>query len=133
MSNINNNFKIDLAFDGDFKSSSSGDLEQISGKDNLKQKIFNKLMTVPGTLLHRPDWGIGITQYQGSVSSIEKQREIALKIKEQLEEEDGILSVKSVSIKNNDPVTGAFEISLKIEAEGVGEIVIEAQPFEDIF
>lgn len=39
------------------------DLKEVSGTQLLTQRITRFLFTVPGELVHRPDWGVGIGRY----------------------------------------------------------------------
>lgn len=131
MSNINDSFLVDLLHNGDFSNNAKGDLKEISGRENLIQAIFHRLITVKGTIIHRPEYGVGVKLYQGVISTLEKQRELALKIRHQLLEDTRIESVDSVKfITENDYKSGTFVIHIKITALGVGAIDEQINPFE---
>lgn len=121
MSRIDEAFLQDLDFGiGDLSSAASGDIEQISGVANLKQRLFNRLITVKGTLAHRPNFGVGLPLWQNALSSIGKQRELASEVKIQFQEDEGVESVESVSIVQDGD--GLFTIKYKVNAVGLGSI-----------
>jgi hypothetical protein len=129
--NINDSFLQDLSHTGDFSSNNSGDLKLVSGRDNLRQAILHRLITVQGSIIHRPDYGVGVKLYQGMISTLEKQRELALRIRQQLELDDRIDSVDSVRFTpDEDYRQGTFIINIKITASGIGELEQEINPFD---
>lgn len=129
MSRIDESFFQDLDFGiGDFSQAPNGDFEQITGVENLKQRLFHRLITVKGTLAHRPLYGVGLPLYQNSLGSIGKQRELALEIKNQFLEDSGVESVDSVIVKQEKD--GQFLIQYKVTARGIGS-VSDSASFED--
>jgi len=129
--NIENNFLIDLKHDGDFSSSNTGDLQTIKGRANLRQAILNRLVTVPGSLVHRPEYGVGLKLFQGAISTLDKQRELTLLIQSQLLEDPRIESVDSVKFKAEDKFNaGNFIVTVKITATGIGQIEETISPFD---
>lgn len=129
MSRINENFLIDLEFG--VKEAQNGDIQLISGIENLKQALFNRLITVKGSLSHRPDYGVGVQLWQGAVGSIDKQRQLAIEIKKQFEKDPRVSKVTSVAIKPDESNPSIFIVQYKIEAVGIGELVADVQPFGD--
>ena len=83
MSRLSDNMLIDLKFNGDFWVTPTGDIETITGRDNLRQALFHRLITVPGSLAHRPGYGVGIKRYQNAIDTIDQKRDLVLKIQEQ--------------------------------------------------
>lgn len=129
--NIDNSFLQDLEHSGDFGPTETGDIKRISGKNNLRQAILHRLITVPGTIIHRPDFGVGIKLFQGVLNTLEKQRELALKIRQQLEEDDRIESVDSVQFTQSDDYRqGTFIVNVKITAAAIGELEESINPFD---
>jgi phage baseplate assembly protein W len=103
MSNITEALKTDIALvNGDLVLSSGGDLALISGIANLKAALFHRLVTVPGTLVHKPTYGVGITQYENSCSSFSVQQKLATLIQEQFALDPRVQSVDTVSISSED-------------------------------
>lgn len=121
MGQVNDNFLVDLLHNGDFVASSTGDLQTIKGINNLKQALNNRLITMSGSLAHRPTYGIGIQRYQGMTVTIEDQRQIALDIEDQFTQEKRIEKVTSVRVIANDNDTGISKIFVKIKPIGYNE------------
>lgn len=129
MSRLEESYLVDLEFKGDLAAAPNGDLQTITGLDNLKQALYNRLVTVKGTLAHRPTYGIGIQSYQGSVGSIDKQRRIALEIKKQFKEDPRVEEVESIAIKMEKD--GLFIIQYKVKGVGIGSFEDTFDPFGD--
>lgn len=128
MNRIEENYLIDIEFKGDLVDAPNGDMKLITGLDNLKQALYNRLVTVKGSLAHRPDYGIGIQLYQNSIASLSKQQELALEIKKQFKEDPRVIDVKSIAIKPEGD--GKYIITYKVDAVGVGEFS-DSKPFGD--
>ena len=132
MSQIEDALLIDVLHQGDFGKAPSGDLALAKGKKNLEQWVLHCLLTVPGTLVHRPLFGIGVKEFQGRVTTIQAQRELALKIREGLELDDRIESVNGVQVVQDEVQPGLFSVLIKYTARGVGEIIQSVDPFEAV-
>lgn len=87
---------------GDLVLSSTGDLGTISGIANLKAALFHRLMTVPGTLVFRPTYGVGVPAYQNAPNSYTLQQDLAGKIQEQFILDPRVQSVTSIAIDFSD-------------------------------
>lgn len=125
-------YLIDLHHDGDFNLTKTGDLEQIKGKNNVKQRLFHRLITEPGSMVHRPDYGVGAKGFQGKVGSIDNQRELALRIKDQYEQDPAVEEVTGVRIDQDTVEPGLFTVVAKYNILGLGELVEEFEPFSEI-
>jgi phage baseplate assembly protein W len=130
MSRIDDFYLEDLAFSNDFEVAPNGSFKIISGIENLKQALFHRLITVRGSLAHRPNYGVGVQQYQNKVSSLSKQRELALEIKNQFEQDFRVDKLLSVSFKAEP--SGVFIVQYKVSVKGVGDIEDTVNPFGDI-
>lgn len=128
---LDTRFMIDIEFG--VKSSPSGDIELISGIENLKQRLYSRLITNRGTLCHRPDFGVGLLNYSGAISSIDSKRRLATDIKEQLEKDPQVKSVTSVLIEPDNENPSMFTITYRAEADGIGEFASTVNPFKGIF
>jgi hypothetical protein len=127
MSQAEDFYLHDIQFSNDIFPAPNGDFQLIKGINNLKQALFNRLVTVQGSLSHRPLYGVGIQLYQNDVSTLAKQREIALKIKNQFTQDFRVLSVTGVSFTLLDD--GKFEVTYKVEAAGLGTVTDTVNPF----
>ena len=130
VNNLEDNLLIDLFFNGDFGITKTGDLQEIRGKANLNQALFHRLVTVPGALVHRPDYGVGVKLFQGAISSLENQRDLALRIQDQFQQEDRVDSVTGVSFTPDEAQPDLFIVLVKYNAVAFGEIVDLFDPFE---
>jgi len=129
MSRIEESYLIDLEFGMDLRTAPNGDFSTVSGLENLKQALFNRLITVPGSLAHRPEYGIGIQKYQNSLTSFSRQQALALEIKKQFLEDPRVVDVTSVRIIKGSE--GEYIINYKIEAVGIGSVEDSVSPFKD--
>jgi phage baseplate assembly protein W len=127
MSRIEEALLIDLEFG--VSSSSSGDVERVSGMANIKQALFNRLMTVKGSLAHRPNYGVGVQNWLGGISSIERQRTLAEEIKSQFEQDPRVSSVESVKITPSIEDARVFIVSYRVNINGFGAFSDEVDPF----
>lgn len=104
----------DLEFEGDFVKSASNGLQTITGLANLKQRLFARLITVPGTLVHRPNFGVGLKKYQNNISTFSQQNALANKIQEQFLLDPGVQDVVGISFDNtdNEPSLVVIQVSV---------------------
>ena len=101
--NITQTLGTDIAHvNGDLVKAANGDQATISGLANLRAALFHRLMTVPGTLVHRPDYGCGVPSYQNAPNSFTVQQELAVIIQEQFMKDPRVQSVTSVAIDFSD-------------------------------
>lgn len=118
----------DLAHNGDFLITPTGDLDVISGLANLKQALFHRLITEPGSLIHRPLYGVGIKRFQNAPNSVSQQEKLALRIQENFARDPRVEEVTSIAIEPN-PDPHLVLITVKVKAVGYDEAVMEFIPF----
>ena len=108
-------FQTDLAHNGDFVRTASGSLDRITGLANLKQALFHRLITVPGTLVHRPLYGVGVLNYQGNISSFVMQQKLAGLITEQFKQDVRVSKVLAIAFAVDDyfPQQTLIKVSVK--------------------
>lgn len=129
MATIEEAYKKDLAYKSDFVLSSTGDFDTISGLENMKQALFNRLVTSPGSLIHRPNYGVGIKDFQNSPSTLSTQRQLALRIQEQFELDPRVEKVTGVQV-NFDTLTPEKSIIIvKVKLQGYDEEAMKFIPF----
>ena len=121
MSTITETYGKDIAFKDDFVLTATGDLDVIEGIENVKNALFRRLVTVPGSLVHRPEYGVGITLYQNALNSLDMRRKMALAIREQFSKDPRVESVVGVSFDSDDNVIGKVAIKVKVWLIGYGE------------
>jgi len=89
--------KTDIFLGADMAPTSSGDLQTISGIANLQLALFHRLITVPGSLMYWPTYGVGIKTYQNAPSSFTLQQRLAVLIQDQFAQDPRVQSVTGVS------------------------------------
>lgn len=122
----------DIAFKSDFVLTPTGDLDTIAGLENLKDALLRRLVTTPGTLIHRPTYGVGIKSYLNGLNSLGAQRQLGISIKEQFELDSRVEKVTSVKITNSDSNPGLVVVEVRIKVVGYQETAIKFVPFGDI-
>jgi phage baseplate assembly protein W len=119
----------DIAHIGDLQRTASGDLGTYDGLVNITNAIFHRLMTVPGTLIHRPTYGVGLPQYQNAITSFSMQQKLAKLIAEQVALDPRIQSVTNVSIQSTDGFPEQTIIKVFAVVIGYNEQVMTYAPF----
>jgi len=110
-------YKTDLSF----VPNASGDIDRISGLDNVKKAIFRRITTNPGAFAWRPDYGVGIGQFQNGKLTLGVQREIASRITEQLLLDPRITGVVGIAISRDQSKTDQINIVVRVNVVGFGE------------
>lgn len=129
MADLEETLGTDIAHKSDLLKTASGDIGTISGLENLKWALFHRLVTIQGSLAHRPGYGVGISRYEGAISSLSNQRRIALDIQEQFLLEPRLESLESVRFEVDDAKPDLSKIIIKAKVVGFGETEFEFTPF----
>lgn len=111
----------DIAHKSDFLLTATGDLDTLSGLENVKQALYRRLLTSPGSLIHRPNYGVGIKDFQNAPAGLETQRQLALRIQEQFEQDPRIESVLGVRLDVNDLFPEMTEVIVRVRVRGYDE------------
>lgn len=122
-------YLTDFAFTSDFVVTPAGDLATQTGLANYKDALFRRLITTPGSLIHRPNYGVGIKRFQNSINTIPTQQRLAGIIKEQLERDPRTRRVLGVTVVNNNTRPELVQIIVRVEAIGIGETSLTFEPF----
>lgn len=130
MATLEEYYLRDIKHRKDMIRTDGGDLETEVGLDKVKNKLLRRLITVPGSIIHRPTFGVGILQYQNATLTFAKKQEIASRIQDQFLEEPFVEEVTGVSINNSDYEPEKFIIKVSVVLEGYQEQTIEFLPFE---
>lgn len=131
MSNIVQFLGKSIAHVGALMATSRGDLATIEGLANLKNALFHRLVTVPGTLVHRPTYGVGIKNYQNAPNSFSMQQALAAKIKEQFEQDPRVEEVTSVAIQADDDNPQMVVVAVSVKPIGYSEVSMTFKPFSE--
>jgi phage baseplate assembly protein W len=127
---INAAMLVDIAHvNGDMVRTASGDLDRISGLANLQIALFHRLVTVPGSHVFRPSYGVGIGAYQNGPMTFAVQQKIASLIVEQFSLDPRVLSVNSVEIDVADDRPDFMTIIVRLTPVGYTEQAMTFAPF----
>lgn len=126
---LNDILKVDIAHVGGLVVTSSADIGTIEGLANYKRAIFHRLITVPGSYVHRPDYGIGIRTYQNGLSSFSKQQKLATLIRDQIALDARTDNVGTIAIIANDENPQLTVIQISVTPKGYKEVTISFTPF----
>ena len=122
----------DLFHNGDYDVTDSGDLDTIEGLENLKQALFQRLVTYPGSLIHRPNYGVGIKRFLNSISSLANQRELFTIIQEQFALDPRVEEVTGVLFTTSDGKPQETRILVRVKPVGYDELEMTFVPFGEV-
>lgn len=128
---ITDALKTDIAHIGDFVPTSSGDLDILSGLANLRRALFHRLITVPGSLVHRPTYGVGVGLYQNAPNTFAMQQKLATLIREQFLQDPRVQDVTSVAITSKDNTPQTVVITVFVKVVGYNEQEMRFTPFNE--
>lgn len=109
-----------------------GDLQDVRGLRNIREALVRRLVTIPGTLVHRPTYGVGIRNFQNSIMSLENQKVLAVRIKDQFEQDTRVEEVTKFRFVNDDNDPSKLIIFITLRIAGYGEASMEFIPFGDV-
>lgn len=122
-SNQLDRFGKDVFFDGDFAVNSRGDYVTIEGLPALRASILRRLVTRPGELRARPEYGVGVNDFVKKPATASTFDNLRVAIIDQLAFETRIDSVDDVAIRT---VGSGISIVIRISVSGR---TITFQPF----
>lgn len=131
MANLTETLGTDLVLKSDMMVTPSGDLDLISGLDNIQLALFHRLVTSPGALVHRPNYGVGIKDYQNAPGSLTVYRALAQRISEQFVQDPRVSSVLGVSITQDETNPYLFVLVVRADIIGYGEQALQFTPFSE--
>ncbi len=124
-------YGLDLAFSNDYQVSASGDMQTISGQNNIREALIRRTVTQPGSLIHRPDYGVGIKDFLNALNSLDNQRELANRIKVQWEQDPRVVEVIGVRLLIEDDTPEKIEIGVRVNLVGLGEVSLRLIPLQE--
>lgn len=131
MPTINEVLKTDLAFTDDFFATAAGDFDVVSGLANLKEAILRRILTRPGTIVHRPTYGVGLGDFQNAPLTLSVKRQLANRIREQITLDPRVEEVLSVSVASEDDYAPeTVKIGVRCKVVGYGESEFSYTPLD---
>lgn len=130
MTTLEDSLLTDIGFTDalDFRSDANGDIEIVNGISNLKAALMRRLLTMPGTVITLPDYGVGLKNYQNAPMTLAVKRELANLIKEQFERDSRVVKVTSVRMEQDAVNAALITIDVRIEIAGAGEQNLQFDP-----
>jgi len=116
----------DIYQEADFRIGSNGDLCTASGIDGLKYRIDRMLLTAPGEIFHRPDWGVGIIRFLNRPNNANTIAQLRNAIIRNVSKDPDVERVVRVGIKREEH---GVIVSVELIAKG-GVPVSQAYGFE---
>ena len=129
MATIEEVYFTDIVHKKDLGRAADGDLDKITGVENAKLALMHRLVTQPGSLVHRPDYGVGVKDWQNAVLSIDNKRSLARRINEQFLRDPRVEEVTGVRITQDSSEPGRVTLFVKVKLRGFGEEQIEFKTF----
>ncbi len=131
MASIEEVLLTDLAHKKDFVKTAGGDFATISGMANLRDALFARLVTEPGSLVHRPEYGVGIKQYQNTLNKLSTQRKLAERIESNFSRDPRVESVDGVLIDYDERNPSLVKIKVRIKVIGFDSVTMDFVPFSE--
>jgi hypothetical protein len=129
MANLDELYLRDKAHYKDYQATPSGDLATDSGQTNLQNALFRRLITSPGAIIHRPNYGVGVKDFQNKAATLPNQRELARRINEQFLQDARVKSVDSVQMVPNLERPEMTTVTVKLTPVGQDQVTMVFTPF----
>lgn len=124
MATIDELYLTDILHKKDMQVTPQGDIALISGKDNVVDAIIRRIITTKGSIVHRPNYGVGLKRLQNAINSVQKQLELAEDIRVQLADEERVETVKEISVSVDDNNPERLRVFVRADLVGFGEVTI---------
>lgn len=114
-------YRRDIAHVGDFVRTPTGDLATIAGVENVRRALLRRLLTTKGSLVHRPDYGVGIKSFQNGIADSAQKIRLAVILKEQFERDERVEEVLGLTVGVDVEQPEVIRIKTKVKLIGLGE------------
>ena len=118
-------FGVDVKHKRDLVAKLDGDIDIISGKDNAIEAIFRRVFTTKGSIIHRPDYGVGLPNFQNIENRIDQRLKITEDIRVQMGRDDRVQEVKEVSFIDDVDNPAQFKIRIRANLVGLPDLTLE--------
>lgn len=119
----------DLYWDGDYEKDPQGgpsytnDLMTISGLENYKLSVERMLITSPGELWHRPEYGVGVRDFLNAPDKHEYRSRLRNRIRTHLTKDPRTEKVLKISTSHF-PEESKIEVDIAVIAKGITVSII---------
>lgn len=109
----------DILFTDDFQLTPAGDYATVTGMAALKQAVWIRLATRPGEVAWEPDFGVGVTDYMGRISSASAKAELLGRVRDQLLQDPRLSDVLDADVQEQTiNSANVLVVSVRIAAAG---------------
>jgi len=129
MATIDEFIGTDIVHRSDWEVNAQGDLDKITGLENLKLRLLHRLVTSPGAFVHLPLYGVGIKDFQNSPNSVGNKIEITKRIEAQFLQDDAVDSLRGVTFISDDLAPQIVQIIVRVDVRGFGDTKFTFTPF----
>lgn len=133
MTSLEESLLTDIGFTEalDWRVSPQGDVAVVSGVANLNARLLRRLLTVPGTVITLPDFGVGLKRFQNAPLTFSVQRFLATLIREQFEQDPGVSKVTRVSMTQDAVSFSRITVAVSVDVVGAGPVDLQFEPIGD--
>jgi len=101
--------------EADRESAGTYDLQAVTGDELVRQRVRRGLLTSPGELVHRPEWGAGLIEYQNETATLSRRQELVQQA-DRFIKSLAFVDDHQVAVTESDD--GAFLIRVTVEVDG---------------
>lgn len=94
----------------------SGDIATMAGVLNLRRAIGRRLMAMPGSVVHRPEYGAGLPEFLNQPGTPAKQQQLVNRARQHVLKERRVDEVLQVAVASWED--SKIEITVKVQALG---------------
>jgi phage baseplate assembly protein W len=112
--------------DEDVVATPTGDLRTITGRDNLLAAQSRRARVTPGRLVHRPEYGGGVTAAVDGPGDLASRARLQAQVRRNALRDDRVADVGVTVAQKQEGVQRFFEVALTITEPGeeTGSVVI---------
>lgn len=112
----------DVYQENDMKVNPRGDLSTVAGVDSLLLKIDRMLVTNPGEVFHRPDFGIGIIRFQNQPNTADNAVKLRNEIVRNLAKDPDIERVLEVKVQRQE-----HKVFVRVSVVAKGGVMVSGE------
>ncbi len=105
----------------------TGDLRTVSGRENLVQALRNRALAVPGHLVHRPEYGGGLSTWVEELDEPTGRARRAASLRRQLLRDSRLVNagVRIAPASTGQPLTVALDAEIRDAEDGRLTLALE--------
>lgn len=132
MATINEFYGLDIEHRDDFiREEGAGDINTIEGLENVKEALRRRLITRPGEVVHRPEYGVGLPDYLNAPATLPVKQALAAKIATQFARDPRVQEILGIQMETTDFSPDKTVITVRVKLVGYGEQAVSFIAFGD--